>query len=108
MSIDDKGAPYSLHGFNAIYLPNIGWYRIDARRNKAGVNAQFTPPQEQLACKIQLPEGADLPVILAELFQIVVEALQAESTWDEMLCTLPDISLESAKIYIETQGGFQN
>ncbi|NUN64171.1 transglutaminase family protein [Pseudanabaena biceps] len=99
LSIDDKGAPYSLHGFNAIYLPDIGWYRVDARGNKAGVNAQFTPPQEQLAYKIQLPEEADFPAILAEPFPIVVQALQAKSTWDEMLRNLPDISLECAQIY---------
>ena len=80
LSIDDKGAPYSLHGFNAIYLPEIGWYRIDARRNKAGVNAQFTPPQEQLAYQVQLSEEADFQVILAEPLQIVIEALQAHST----------------------------
>ncbi|MBW4490313.1 MAG: transglutaminase family protein [Trichocoleus desertorum ATA4-8-CV12] len=99
LSIDDKGGPYSLHGFNALYLPDVGWYRVDARGNKAGVNAQFTPPQEQLAYKIQLPEEADFPAILAEPLQIVVEALQAQSTWDEMLRNLPDISLESAKVY---------
>jgi transglutaminase-like putative cysteine protease len=99
LSIDDKGAPYSLHGFNAIYLPDIGWYRVDARGNKMGVNAQFTPPQEQLAYKIQLPEEADFPAILADPLPIVVEALQAQNTWDEMLRTLPDISLESAKHY---------
>jgi len=45
LSIDDKGAPYSLHGFNAVYLPEAGWYRVDARGNKAGVNAQFAPPR---------------------------------------------------------------
>jgi transglutaminase-like putative cysteine protease len=39
LSIDDQGAPYSLHGFNAIYLAEFGWYRVDARGNKAGVNA---------------------------------------------------------------------
>ena len=99
LSIDDKGAPYSLHGFNAIHLPEVGWYRVDARGNKAGVNAQFTPPQEQLAYKIQLPEEANFLAILAEPLQIIVEALQAQSTWDEMLRNLPDISLESAKIY---------
>ncbi len=99
LSIDDKGAPYSLHGFNAIHLPEVGWYRVDARGNKAGVNAQFIPPQEQLAFKIQLPEEADFPAILAEPLQIIVEALQAQSTWDEMLRNLPDISLKSAKIY---------
>jgi hypothetical protein len=61
LSIDDKGGPYSLHGFNTLYLPDIGWYRVNARGNKAGVNAQFTPPQEPLVYKIQLPEEADFP-----------------------------------------------
>jgi transglutaminase-like putative cysteine protease len=99
LSIDDQGAPYSLHGFNAIYLPEIGWYRVDARGNKAGVNAHFTPPQEQLAFKIQFPEEADFPAIVAEPLQLIVEALQAMTTWDTMLQNLPDISLESAKSY---------
>jgi transglutaminase-like putative cysteine protease len=97
LSIDDKGAPYSLHGFNAIYLPEIGWYRVDARGNKAGVNARFTPPQEQLAYKIQFSEEADFPAILTEPLQIIVEALQGQNTWDDMLRNLPDISLASAK-----------
>ena len=99
LSIDDEGAPYSLHGFNAVYLPDVGWYRIDARGNKSGIIAQFTPPQEQLAYKTQLSGEADFQVILAEPLQIVVEALQVQTTWDEMLRNLPDISLESAKIH---------
>jgi transglutaminase-like putative cysteine protease len=99
LSIDDKGAPYSLHGFNAIYLPKIGWYRVDARGNKEGVNAQFTPPQEQLAFEIQFPEEADFPAIVAEPLQIIVGALRSQTTWDTMLQNLPDISLESAKSY---------
>jgi transglutaminase-like putative cysteine protease len=45
LSIDDQGAPYSLHGFNAIHLLEIGWYRVDARGNKEGVDAQFSPPK---------------------------------------------------------------
>lgn len=99
MSIDDKGAPYSLHGFNAIYLPEVGWYRVDARGNKEGVNARFSPPQEQLAFKIQFSEEADFSVILAEPLWIIVGALQSQNTWDEMLRNLPDIPLESAKGY---------
>jgi transglutaminase-like putative cysteine protease len=99
LSIDDQGAPYSLHGFNAIYLPEIGWYRVDARGNKAAVNAQFTPPQEQLAFKIRLPEEADFPAIVAEPLQLIVGALRSQTTWDTMLNNLPDISLESAKSY---------
>lgn len=99
LSLDDQGAPYSLHGFNAVYLPEIGWYRVDARGNKAGVNAQFTPPLEQLAFNIQFPEEADFQVVFTEPLPIIVEALQAQNTWDNMLCSLPDISLESAQNY---------
>lgn len=99
LSIDDNGAPYSLHGFNGIYLPEMGWYRVDARGNKKGVNAQFVPPQEQLAFKIQFNEELDFPVILDEPLPIIVEALQSQNTWDEMLRNLPDIPIESAKHY---------
>lgn len=99
LSINNKGAPYSLHGFNAIHLPEVGWYRVDARGNKEGINAQFVPPQEQLAFKLQFPEEADFPTILAEPLPLVVEALQAQTTWDGMLHALPDTSLESAKIH---------
>ncbi|MEM7063071.1 MAG: transglutaminase family protein [Cyanobacteria bacterium P01_B01_bin.77] len=99
LSIDDKGAPYSLHGFNAIYLPEFGWYRVDARGNKEGVNAQFTPPQERLAYSIQFSEEADFQAVLAEPLQIVVDALQAQKTWDTMRRNLPDTRLESAKHY---------
>jgi transglutaminase-like putative cysteine protease len=99
LSIDDKGAPYSLHGFNAIYLPEVGWYRVDARGNREGVNAQFTPPKEQLAYKTQFPEEADFQTIFSEPLRVVVEALQTQSTWDEMLFNLPDVSLELAENY---------
>jgi hypothetical protein len=78
-------------------LPEIGWYRVDARVNKEGVNAQFTPPIEKLAYKTQLPEEADFQLIFAAPLQIVIEALQAQTTWDDMLHNLPDISLDSAK-----------
>ena len=99
LSIDDRGAPYSLHGFNAIYLPKTGWYRVDARGNKTGVNAQFTPPDEQLAFETQFPEEADFQTIFTEPLSIVVKALQAQTTWDDMLHNLPDISLDLAKSY---------
>ena len=37
LSIDDTGAPYSLHGLNGIYLPGLvptgDWYRVDPRPN---------------------------------------------------------------------------
>ena len=39
---------YCLHGLNWIYLKEFGWYRVDARGNKEGVNAQFNPLYEKL------------------------------------------------------------
>jgi hypothetical protein len=99
LSIDDRGASHSLHGFNAIHLPEIGWYRVDARGNKEGIDAQFCPPQEHLAFKAILHEEKNFQAILAEPLQIVIEALQSQATWDEMLRHLPDISLESVKYY---------
>jgi transglutaminase-like putative cysteine protease len=97
LSIDDKGASYSLHGFNAMYLPEVGWYRVDARGNREGVDAQFTPPKEQLAFSIQFPEEADFQNILPEPLSIVIEALKAQHTWEGMLRNLPDIPLELAE-----------
>lgn len=66
---------------------------MDARGNRHGVNAQFTPPLEQLAFKIQFPEEADFQDIFLEPLQVVVEALQAHGTWDDLLSHLPDVSL---------------
>ena len=33
-----------LHGLNALYLPDYCWYRVEARGNKPGVDAEFCPP----------------------------------------------------------------
>ena len=90
----DIDIPCTLHGLNAVFLPESGWYRIDARGNKDGVNAQFIPPQEQLAFEIKTLPEADFPDILAEPLPIVVAALQQSHTWQDVLLCLPDISPE--------------
>lgn len=95
LSVGDSGAPYCLHGLNAVYLPDLGWYRIDARGNKPGVNAQFTPPQEALAFAIKAPQERDLPEIWAEPLPIVVETLERYTSYDEVLANLPDVQLLS-------------
>jgi transglutaminase-like putative cysteine protease len=102
LSMDDPPAskqisndlPYTLHGLNAVFLPSFGWYRIDARGNRQGVNAQFIPPQEQLAFEIKLPQEADFQQIFAEPLPVVLAALRKSRTWDEVLINLPDIALE--------------
>jgi transglutaminase-like putative cysteine protease len=94
LSLDDIGAPYTLHGLNAVLLPEVGWYRMDARGNKPGVEAQFSPPQEKLAFQLKLPQETDFIDVFAEPLPLVLQALQQSQTWQEVLLYLPDIAPE--------------
>jgi transglutaminase-like putative cysteine protease len=85
--------PFCLHGLNAVYLQNHGWYRIDARGNKEGTNAEFSPPIEQLAFPILSEGEADLPEIWFEPLAVVVGALTQYSDFLEVANNLPDIAL---------------
>lgn len=93
LSVGDAGAPYCLHGLNAVYLKDAGWYRIDARGNKPGVDARFTPPVERLAFAIRAREERMLPEVWAEPLPVVVDALARHATWDAVLANLPDVQL---------------
>jgi len=80
---------YCLHGLNAIYLKGYGWYKVDARGNKDGVNAEFTPPIEKLAFELQENEY-DLPDIYEEPLDVVVQSLKKNRTYSEMINGFPD------------------
>ena len=90
LSISDQGPPYSLHGLNAIYLAEFGWYRVDSRGNKPGIDAQFCPPQERLAFHLNFPEEKNFTEILPDPLPVVVTALRRYSRWDELYQNLPD------------------
>jgi len=91
LSINEDGAPYCLHGLNSVYLEEFGWYRIDARGNKVGVDAQFFPPNEKLAFAIQFESEVDFFEILSEPLPIVISILEKYETYNEVLDNLPDI-----------------
>ena len=93
LSLENSGPPYCLHGLNAVYLENYGWYRLDARGNKEGVNAQFTPPDECLAFSTTDKSEIDLPEIWSDPLPQVVEVLQSCKTVDEVYSNLPDVQL---------------
>ncbi len=81
---------YCLHGLNAIYLKDFGWYKVDVRGNKKGVDAQFTPPFEKLAFELGENEY-DLPDMYAQPHESIVYALTNYKTYDEMINNFPDI-----------------
>ncbi len=62
-------------------------------RDKQGINAQFTPPFEQLAFSITDKFEADLPEIWPEPIAEVVAVLERFNIHDEVLENLPDIEL---------------
>jgi len=79
-----------LHGFNAVYLADFGWYKVDCRGNKPGVDAQFCPPRERLAFRLNLTQERNFPEILSDPMPIVIESLRKYSTWDALYRNLPD------------------
>lgn len=93
LSVEGDGAPFCLHGLNAVHLGEQGWYRIDPRGNKPGVSAQFCPPTEQLAFAIQHPQECDFPEIWPEPLPIVVEALSRNRSVEEFFLNYPDIEI---------------
>lgn len=80
---------YCLHGLNWIHLKQHGWYRVDVRGNKEGVDAQFAPPHEQLAFALDKNEY-DLNENLTEPLDVVVETLKKYKSYAEMVDHFPD------------------
>ena len=104
LSVNDAGPPYCLHGFNAIELPGVGWYRVDARGNRPGIDAQFTPPVERLAFALQSAEEVEFANVLAEPLACVVDSLRRCGKWDEALANLPDVGRdEMARLGLMTR-----
>ena len=52
---------YCLHGLVALHLKEHGWYRIDPRGNKKGVEARFKPPISTIAARVAVVIGVHPP-----------------------------------------------
>jgi transglutaminase-like putative cysteine protease len=91
LTLDDDGQRFSLHGFVGAWLKGFGWYRIDARGNRADIDAQFTPPVERLAFAPARPGEYDLPGVRAEPLPEVIRALRRHATVESLCGDLPDV-----------------
>jgi len=97
LQTDAQDVSYCLHGLVAVFLPDHGWYRVDPRGNRPGIDAQFTPPKEQLAFSIEQPGEADLQAVYPDPLPIVVTALQTAASTDALASKLPDLVVYSHK-----------
>ena len=97
LALDD--GRYCLHGLNAVFLSEYGWYRLDARGNKPGIFAEFNPPQESLP----YPASGQGEGMFADIFDLplpsVVQVLETCATYDMVRNNLPDIALPGRQSY---------
>lgn len=85
---------FCLHGLNAVYLPEQGWYRIDARGNKTNVHTEFKPYVESLAYQASVPGEADLPGVFADPLPQVIHTLRTQPTVQAVYDHLPDVEFD--------------
>ncbi len=85
--------PFCIHGLNAVYLDGLGWYRVDARGNKKGVSAEFSPPDEKLAFPIITPGEADFKEIWSEPLSVVIDVLKSSKSYQDVADNLPDVEI---------------
>ena len=95
LALDDEGHEFCLHGLAAVDLPGYGWYRVDPRGNKRGVDAQFTPPREQLAYPATTTGELVFPKIYPEPVGPVVRALELHRSATTLASCLPDAVTET-------------
>ena len=101
---DDTGRTFVLHGLAAVHLPEMGWYRVDPRGNKAGVHAQFTPPIERLAFETALPGEFLFAGVYADPAPPVVAVLRSGVDAQSLRGRLPDPRTEDELLANQPSG----
>jgi len=84
------GPAFYLHGLNAVWLEEFGWYRADARGNRADLHAEFIPPEERLAFVPKEPGESDLTGIFSDPLPVVVRLLSEHTDYLDVRRNLPD------------------
>lgn len=82
---------YALHGLNAAYLDDVGWFRLDPRGNKPGIDSEFSTDKEQLAYPIRPELGeVDYPCIFTKPLESVISAMKDSKVSSELFYKRPE------------------
>lgn len=92
LAVDVSEARYCLHGLNAVWLAEHGWYRLDPRGNRDGIATAFDPPVEHFAFAAQDPGEFTIDRIFSDPLPAVVEALSGYENVATLGDNLPDWS----------------
>ena len=89
MPAADSG--FALHGLNAVFLEPNGWFRLDPRGNKPGIDSQFSIETEQLAYPIRPELGeVDYPNVFKAPLPAVLEAMRTSKDSQELFFKRPE------------------
>ena len=87
---DDASDGYIIHALNTVYIDSLQkWIRLDARGNKAGVNAQFSlekeilvfPARPEFGEKDYCDNHTDLDARLKEILNTSANILEVRAEW---------------------------
>lgn len=95
---------FCIHALNAVYIKSLNkWIRLDARGNKANVDAQFDLEQERLAFPVRADLGeVDYRIVYAKPSAKLMQVLEEnEDVLYMYLNCLPDSIFEYRKATIE-------
>lgn len=83
---------YALHGLNAVFLKDSGWFRLDPRGNKSGIDSQFSIETEKLAYPIREELGEfDYPNIFLQPLPSVIHAMENFKDRKELFLKRPGV-----------------
>lgn len=93
LTVDGKATTFCLHGLNAVWLPDLGWYRVDPRGNRPGLATDFDPPRESLAFTTRFAGEGISERVYAEPLAVVVDSLRRHTSMRVLSQHLPDADL---------------
>ncbi len=90
LALDGPGTSFCLHGLNAVWLSEHGWYRVDPRGDRDGISTAFEPPRERLAFVPTLPGETTIDRVFANPLPVVVSRLRQYTKLKDLCTNLPD------------------
>lgn len=83
---------FALHGLNAVYLKDKGWFRVDPRGNKPGIDSQFSADTEKLAYPIRTALGEkDYPQVFTKPLPSVIKSMQESTDCHALFYNRPEM-----------------
>lgn len=76
LTLVDGGSAFCTHALLAVWLEDGGWYRCDARGNKATVHCEFTPGHENLAFELKTAGEVLYPQVWTQPWPELVRRLR--------------------------------